>query len=217
MTQTSIILADDHQIILDGLRSMLNGHRLFRVVATANNGNDLLKNIDIFQPDLVISDIEMPGLNGFDAAKLIRERYPQLKIIILSMYKEPSLIKKLIAIGVDGYLIKTSDQEELIAGILQVIKGQKFFAGEVTVALTQPDQPENQQSEVLERIAGLSDRELEIVKLICEGLNNREIGEQLFISHRTVDTHRTNLMRKLEVHSVVELIKIALKSGLIEE
>ncbi len=217
MTETCIILADDHQIILDGIRAMLNNNPKFKVVATANNGNDLLKDIEIFQPDLVISDIEMPGLNGMEAAKIIKARYPHLKLIILSMYKEPSIIKKLIALGVDGYLVKTADQEELVAGICQVVKGQKFFAGEVTMALTETDTSSNKQKEVIQKLAGLSEREIEIVKLICDGLNNREIGERLFISHRTVDTHRTNLMRKLEVHSVVELIKIAIKSGLIED
>lgn len=216
MKEVKIILADDHQIIIDGLESLLSSQDGYKVVRKVTNGSELLKDIELFQPDLVISDIEMPGLNGIEASKEIKKCFPNVKIIILSMYKEPSLIRQLIQLGVDGYLTKTSDQEELLAGIDRVVGGQKYFGSDVTVALTNSIDNQRKAEGDLDKLAQLSDRENEILKQVCEGLNNKEIGERLFISHRTVDTHRTNLMRKLDVHSVVELIRFAIRNGIIE-
>ncbi|MCF8373688.1 MAG: response regulator transcription factor [Bacteroidales bacterium] len=216
MKEVKIILADDHQIIIDGLDLLLSSQDGYKVVRKVTNGSELLKDIELFQPDLVISDIEMPGLNGIEASKEIKKCFPNVKIIILSMYKEPSLIRQLIQLGVDGYLTKTSDQEELLAGIDRVVGGQKYFGSDVTVALTNSIDNQRKAEGDLDKLAQLSERENEILKLVCEGLNNKEIGERLFISHRTVDTHRTNLMRKLDVHSVVELIRFAIRNGIIE-
>lgn len=216
MKEVKIILADDHQIIIDGLELLLSSQSGYKVISKATNGIDLLKDIELFQPDLVISDIEMPGMNGIESSKEIRKRFPDIKIIILSMYKEPSLIRQLIQAGVDGYLTKTSDQEELLTGIDRVVHGQKYFGSDVTVALTNSVDNQLTADRDYVKMALLSDRENEILKLVCEGLNNKEVGEKLYISHRTVDTHRTNLMRKLDVHSVVELIRFAIRNGIIE-
>lgn len=216
MNEIKIILADDHQIIIDGLESLLSSQENYTVIRKVNNGTELLNDVALFNPDLVISDIEMPGLNGIEASKLLKKRHPDIKIIILSMFNEPSLIKQLIQAGVDGYLTKTSDQQELLSGIKRVISGQKYFGSDVTIALSNTTQVTDQAEGDFDKIAQLSERENEILKLVCEGLNNKEIGEKLYISHRTVDTHRTNLMRKLDVHSVVELIRFAIRNGIIE-
>lgn len=216
MENFKLIIADDHNIIIDGIENFLRPLDNIEIVSKVNNGHELLKKVEIFKPDLVLCDVEMPVLNGIEASKQIKKNFPLVKIIILSMYKEASIIKNLIDLGIDGYLLKTSDQEDVVEAVKKVIKGQKYFSGEVTLALSQSNNNHNDNNNNFHKIANLSDREIEIMKLVCEGFNNKEIGEQLFISHRTVDTHRTNLMRKLEVNNVIQLIRFAIKNGMVE-
>lgn len=209
-----LLLVDDHQLVLDGLRNILEDVEYLHVVAEASNGKealDLCRNLRI---DVILMDIDMPVMGGIEATKLLKEKYPQTKILILSMHNEKGVIQTVIDAGADGYLLKNSSQKELLQGINTVREGNKFFTPEVTMTLLNKNTSEITGNDG-EVIQNLTERELEILKLISEGFSNKEIGERLFISHRTVDTHRTNLMKKLNVHNIAGLIRFALKNKLV--
>jgi two-component system response regulator NreC len=208
MSKIKVLLVDDHQIIIDGLKSLLKNSDEIIVVAEANNGREALRILDILEIDVVLMDIDMPVLNGIDTLKEIGKRSLAVKVIVLSMHNEAGMIKSLIEIGAKGYLLKSCAQEELIGAIRKVASSQSYFSTEVTLSLLNPAQS-NQPTELL------TERETEIIKLIAEGFSNKEIGSKLFISHRTVDTHRTNLMKKLDVGNIAGLISYAIRNGIV--
>jgi len=214
METYKIILTDDHQIVLDGLSAILSHYPEYEVIGKANNGKEAIRLVGALRPNLVILDIDMPLMNGLVAAKEIREQYPETQIIILSLHQEASVIRKLIQLGVNGYLLKSADREEMITAIEMLRKGRTYFSGEVTLKLSQRSPGTPDQESV--KISSLTDRELEILKAIAEGLSSQEIGKLLHISARTVDTHRTNMMKKLGVNKVVGLLRWAIKWGLVE-
>ena len=208
-----VLLVDDHQLILDGLKSLLKHIDNLVVAGEANNGREALRLLDIFNVDVVLMDIDMPVMNGIEALKEIKRINPLIKVIILSMHNESGMVKNLLGIGADGYLLKSTSQDELIRAITKVANGDKYFSTDVTLALLNYSQSSFQAPK--QQIETLTIREEEILKLIAEGFSNREIGARLFISHRTVDTHRTNMMKKLNTANIAGLISYAIKSGLI--
>ena len=212
LLEINIAIADDHQLVIDGLKSLLEKDPNLIFKAHALNGVEALNLARNLKVDLFLMDIDMPEMDGIEATQALKKEFPAIKVIILTMHDEKAIIKRLMEIGADGYLLKNCGQDELLLAIQNVFSGKKHFSSEVTMSLLQPDEPEQQA----ENLADLTEREIEILKLIAEGLSNKEIGEELFISHRTVDTHRTNLMKKLEVHNIAGLIRFAIKSGLVE-
>jgi DNA-binding NarL/FixJ family response regulator len=208
MSRIKVLLVDDHQIIVDGLKSLLKNTEEIVVAAEANNGREALRILEILEIDVVLMDIDMPVMNGIDTLKEINKLGIKVKVIILSMHQEAGMIKSLMNIGAHGYLLKSCAQDELINAINKVAGGQQFFSPEVTLSLLNTHQ-NTQQTELL------TDRETEIVRLIAAGFSNKEIGDQLFISHRTVDTHRTNIMKKLDVNNIAGLISYAIKNGIV--
>jgi two-component system response regulator NreC len=213
MNRTKVLLVDDHQIIIDGMKSLLQNSDEIKVAGEANNGREALRVMEILEPDVVLMDIDMPVMNGIDTLKEIGKRFPGVKVIILSMHNEAGMIKSLMNIGAQGYLLKSCTQDELIGAIRKVAGGQPFFSPEVTLSLLKPDADNHTGFD--QQIELLTDRETEILKLIAEGFSNKEIGSKLFISHRTVDTHRTNLMKKLNVSNIAGLISYAIKNGIV--
>jgi two-component system response regulator NreC len=213
MNEIKVLLADDHQIIIDGLKSLLQNTGDIVVAGEANNGREALRLLGILKVDVVLMDIDMPVMNGIDALKEIKRTLPGIKVIILSMHQEAGMIKSLMAIGADGYILKSTSQDELIGAIRKVAGGQPYFSAEVTLSLLNNTQ--NNPSSSKQPVEMLTDREEEILKLIAEGFSNKEIGNKLFISHRTVDTHRTNLMKKLNANNIAGLISYAIKNGLV--
>ena len=211
MKQIRLLIVDDHQIILDGITSLFSGLDDIRVVHTANNGKEALDTLKVLTADVVLMDIDMPVMNGLDAAREIKKGLNPPKIIILSMHSESGMVKNLIELGVDGYLIKNSGKEEMISAIRKVYKGHKVFAPAVTLSLIGNSTSNKQKLDI-----NLTDREIEILKLISDGFSNKEIGEKLFISHRTVDTHRTNMMKKLEVNNIAGLISFAIRNKIVD-
>ncbi len=213
-----LIIADDHQLVLDGISAMINEMPEFEIVATANNGVDALQKLDQMGADLILMDIEMPKMNGLEAGRKVKKEFPDVKLLFLSMYIEKPLVNKVIDLGADGYIIKSADKEEFCLGIRKVMEGKKYFCSEITEVLasngvsTSFRQNFTNNSEL---ISILTERERDVLRLVAEGLSNKEIGSKLFISHRTVDTHRTNLMKKLDVHSVAELIRFAYQTGVV--
>ncbi len=216
---TKVLLIDDHQIVLDGMEALLSDLPGVEVIGHATNGQDGLKYIKSLRPDLVLLDLDMPIMNGMVVAKESKEKMPEVKIIILSLHHEPSIIQHLIKTGVDGYLLKNADKSEVIKAIQTVAVGQKYFSVDVTLALThqlKPTAPLTKHTDDAEKLSLLSEREIEVLKAIAEGLTNKEIAEQLFISPRTADAHRANIMKKLEISKVVGLVKFAMRCGLVE-
>lgn len=211
MNKINLLLADDHQIIIDGLKSLLKDQPEIKVAAEANNGREALRILNFIPIDVLLMDIDMPVMNGIDALKEINKNNPGVKVIILSMHNEAGMIKNLIDLGANGYLLKSCSQDELLEAIKKVTAGQSYFSTDVTLALLKPSSVDNteQKNELL------TDRETEILRLIASGFSNKEIGDQLFISHRTVDTHRTNLMKKLNVNNIAGLISYAIKNGIV--
>jgi DNA-binding NarL/FixJ family response regulator len=211
MKKIKVMLVDDHQIILDGLKSLLENADEIQVVATANNGNEALNALKLLTVDVILMDIDMPKLNGIDATRQIHEKYKDVKVIMLTMHSESTMIKNLIEIGAHGYLLKNSSKEELLDAIYKVAKGEKYFSSEVTLSLLHP-----QKSKTSDIKIDFTQREIEIIQLLADGLTNKEIGDKLFISHRTVDTHRTNIMKKVGVNNVAGLISFAIKNSLVD-
>jgi DNA-binding NarL/FixJ family response regulator len=211
-----VLIVDDHQIIVDGINSLLANEDDVQVVGQALNGKEALDIIRLSKANIVLMDIDMPVMNGIETTKKIKSLYGnQVRIIILSMHHEKSLVKSLIELGADGYLLKNSDKQELIEAIHKVWAGQRYFSSDVTLSLVEKKSLPYSELTNENKLHLLTDRETEILKLITEGFSNKEIGEKLHISHRTVDTHRTNLMNKLEINNIAGLIRFAIKFGFV--
>lgn len=211
----NIILADDHQLILDGILGLLEDEMGINIVATCNNGLEVLENLSDLNVDLLVLDLDMPKMNGLQCAEEVQKRYPNVKIAILTMHQEKALIQKFIEFGVKGYFLKTIQKDELIHAIKTIANGGEYFPADVTKALIQKQAvtPTVTQSPLL---AELTEREIEIIRLVSQGFSNKEIGEKLFISPRTADTHRTNIMRKLDLHNVAEMVRFAFQNKLVD-
>jgi len=206
-----ILLADDHQLIINGISQILKSEPLFDLIATANNGEDALAIIEDKQPDIALLDIEMPKLSGIE---VVEKKNSPTKIIFLSAYEEQSMIRRCLDLGAKGYLLKKSNPAEIIEAIKRVHQDGTYFSQEVTgIFMNRTNEPKKEEVKST-LISALTKRELEILQLIVDGNSNPKIAEQLFISKRTVDTHRVNLMRKLDIHSTVSLVKFALDNNL---
>ena len=204
-----IIIADDHSIIRDGLKALLEKNPKFAVVGEAANGLELINLLQTIPCDVVCTDISMPVMDGIETTKQLNKKHPKLKVICLSMHEQVDYIKKMMETGAMGYIFKDSSQEELQLAIETVYGGKKYFNQKLFDILLN-DEKSASKNEVI-----LSTREKEILKLIAEEFTNAEIAEKLFISVRTVDTHRQNLLQKLDVKNTAGLVKYAIKSALL--
>jgi DNA-binding NarL/FixJ family response regulator len=208
-----LLLGDDHTLILDGLRAALQAK--YEIVALATDGRALVQAAEKHKPDLVILDISMPLLNGFEAAKQIKKDRPATKLIFLSQHLNPAYLKQALKLGATGYVLKSGATEELQEAISTVLRNQTFitpaFGEKVTSRLW------NREGEISEEAEGLTDRQREILQLIVEGRGNKEIADILHLSVKTIEFHRSRIMIKLNVKSAAELSKVALQQGLIPE
>lgn len=203
-----VLLADDHPLIRDGLHATLEGHPSVRLVGVAATGREALDVVADHAVDVVLMDVDMPEMDGLEATRRLRAEQPEVKVIVLTMHDEPALMQRLIREGVHGYVLKSAGTDEIVRAVKQVCAGTSYFSPEVTVKLAAaPDVPAPAEA--------LTEREMEVLKLVAQGLSNKEVGERLFISHRTVDTHRTNLMRKLDVNNVAGLVRYAFQHDLV--
>lgn len=204
-----ILLVDDHQMVLDGLAYIFQQGNRFEVVSKVNSGKEALRVIENIKVDVVITDMDMPNMTGLELLEKIKDLNNEIKVVILSMHSDNQLVKKVMQKNADGYVLKSSDEEEMILAVDQVCNGKKFISNTITENLLSKSDTPTTYSE------SLSKRELEILKLVAEGYNSHEIGEQLFISSRTVETHRTNIMNKLEIKNTVGLVRYAIQHKLV--
>lgn len=209
MKKTKILLIDDHSIVLDGLKSLIENIENVEIAGIANNGLEGLEQLKTSKADLIITDLNMPRMDGLEFIKTIRNDFPPTKIIVLSLHDEPVFIRNIMKYRVQAYILKNDASSELIEAVNRVIDGKTFFSSKINQILI--EQIEDPSAEKL-----LTDRELQIIKLIVQELNNKQIAAQLFISERTVETHRKNIFRKTNSTSIVGLIKYAFNNNLIE-
>lgn len=214
MSTIKIVIADDHHILLDGLKAMLDKQDNIEVLATYDHGQALLDDLQKIKPDLALVDINMPGMQGPELTQKIKELNPGVFVITLSMYDDAAHIMEMIEAGVSGYLLKNVNDKELIDAITQVMAGKMYFSSEVSEKLTTlvMHQQRKLDQPVMPK---LTERELEILKLIANEHSNAEIADILFISERTVETHRKNMLRKTNNKTIVGLIKYAMEQQLL--
>jgi DNA-binding NarL/FixJ family response regulator len=211
----TIILADDHQILREALRLLLETQADFQVVAEAGDGLVTLELVEKFHPDVLILDMMMPGLSGLEVARRVRRNFPKMKVIILSMYDMESYVVDSLLAGVAGYVLKKSSSQELISAIRQVLGGSLYLSPSLNERAIQAYIQRGQEAHLENPSKTLTDRECEVFQLAVEGLNNPQIAERLCLSARTVEMHRGNLMKKLGVRSQTELVIYAVKHGMI--
>lgn len=212
MDKVRIILADDHLIVRNGIKSLLTEIDEIEIVGEASDGQEAIDLVEKLLPDIVVSDITMPKINGIDLIKLINQRYPETKVLILSMHQDDEYIIKAIEAGAKGYLPKDTDEEELLRAIKVINNGEKYLNSMVFDALTYRLSSVKKTRRIEDLLTA---REKEILKLLVTGLSNKQIAFKLHISVRTVDTHRTNIMRKLKVNNAAELVRTAIDNKLV--
>ncbi|MGB5058917.1 MAG: response regulator transcription factor [Candidatus Promineifilaceae bacterium] len=217
MSKIKLLLADDHAVVRSGLRMLLEAQPDMEIVAEAENGRETIEKVLAFQPDIVLMDIEMPGMNGIEATRKIKEESPETAVLALTMYEDDQYFFEMLKAGAAGYIPKRAAPDALVNAIRTVKKGEVFLYPSMAAYLVEDylqrdEAPEEDEADVVD----LTTREREVLVLIAEGLSNGEISEKLVISIKTVDRHRENIMRKLNIHNRIDLVKFALKRGMID-
>lgn len=203
----SILVVEDHQVVRTGIKYMVQNNPYYNIkIDEAENGSEAVKRALVFDYDAILLDIELPELNGFEVLDKIRKKRKNTKIIMLTMYNDVLTIKKALKKGANGYILKNLLEEEIFLALKTVLEGKNYLCNEVAQTLL------TEKAEI--RPDNLTSREVQIIKLIANGLTNQEIGEKLEISNRTIDTHRRNIYSKLDINKSTELIKYAVKYGL---
>ena len=207
MEKIKIIVVDDHPMVIEGMKAMLNQIRYVELCATASNAYEAMEKVKENQPDLVITDINMPEISGVELTSKLKKEFPNLKIIGMSTFNERSYIAQMIQNGADGFLVKSASKEEIETAISSVLDGKMHLSSDAGISNSEQKELKNQPT--------LTRREKEILTLISEGFTNPQIAEKLFISLYTVETHRKNLLSKFNTNNTASLIKIAATNGLI--
>jgi DNA-binding NarL/FixJ family response regulator len=213
-----IMLVDDHLLMLDGLKSLLGEEDDFIIVASFSSAEEALNLLNREQIDLLIADIHLPGMSGIELTRKVSEKFSSVKVLALTMHNEASLINQMIEAGAWGYVIKSNKINELVEAIRTINSGQKYLSKEVqSIIMDSIFRPDNAIHEIKQNVPSLTNRELEILNLIAAEYSNREIAEKLFISERTVETHRKNIFTKTKTKTVAGLIRYALENHLIKK
>ncbi len=211
----NIIIADDHQMMIDGLTSLLREEQDIRIAGTATNGLEVLKILEDTKADIVLLDINMPLMDGVDTCKQIRKLHPTVTVLALSMYDEGGLITSMIKNGAKGYILKNTGKEKLLNAIHALYKGGSYFPESIKEKLLSSMMKEKGRS-TSALLPKLTKREKEIIRLIVNEQTTQEIADKLFISIKTVESHRKNLLQKLNVRNTAGLVRIAIEKGLVD-
>ncbi len=210
-----VLIADDHAVVRDGLRALLEADPEITVVGDASDGRQAVSQVLALNPDVVIMDISMPDVNGIEATRLLLERNPQLKVIILSILGTTEHVFRALQAGARGYLLKESAGREVVEAVLAVAQGKRYLSQPISDTLVTDYVRQRELAAEKSPLETLSAREREILKLVLEGKSSAEIGKQLFLSAKTVETYRSRMMRKLGVSDLPGLVKFAIQHGLI--
>ena len=209
-----VLLVDDHEIVREGLRLILSRRDDMEVVGEASNGRDAIEQVSKKAPDVVVMDIGMPELNGIEAALRIRTAYPEARVLALSAMWDRRYVVRMLEAGASGYVVKSSAGDELVRAILAVAKGRKFLSAEVADAVI--DSYLGNVAAEKSSLSLLAAREREVLQYLAEGNSSKEAAHRMGISVRTVETHRANIMSKLNLHGIAELTKYAIAEGLVQ-
>ncbi|MFA9390105.1 MAG: response regulator [Prolixibacteraceae bacterium] len=208
-------IVEDHVLFREGLRYVLSANHGFEIIMEAGNGREFLEKLELQQPDVVLMDIDMPVMNGIEATALALQKYPGLKIITLSMHSDYGHYKKMIDSGACGFVLKNSGVNQLTEAIFEVVKGNSYFSQELLMNIILKKETPPASAELVRQLE-ISDREMDVLHHICQGLSNKQIAEKLFISIKTVEGHKSKLMLKTETSNNVSLVLFSIKNQLIE-
>lgn len=222
MRKIRFLVVDDHSVVRDGVRSVLRSSPDYRVVAEAEDGEQAVELARVHKPDVVIMDISMPKLNGIEATGIMKKENPGIKIVILTVHEDEEYVYQILRAGANGYVLKSAGKKEIFAAIKSALGGDRFFSpgiskliidGFINRAREQSHEPDGSRG-----LQGtqLTHREVEVLQYIAQGYTNRKIAETLFLSVRTVNTHRMNLMQKLDIHDTARLVRYAIETGLVK-
>jgi len=217
MNRVRILIADDHELVRRGLRSTLEERPGWEVVGEAGDGEEAVRQSLKLKPDLLVLDVNMPKQNGLEVARVLKERAPKIRVLVLTVHDSAQVVREIMQAGAKGYLLKSEAGKDLPTAVETVMQDQPFLTPSVTnivldTFLRSPEKPPAAEPPPVP----LSARETEITKLLAQGHSNKDVARQLGISVKTVDTHRTNLMRKSGLHSITELVRYAIRHGLVE-
>ncbi len=212
MEKIKIFLADDHHVFREGIRVILESHIPITIVGEAATGKELLSQLKGREAEVLLLDIDMPDINGLDLMKIISEKYPKLSVLVFSSHDNENYIHHMITNGAKGYILKSCKKDELILAIETVHKGDAYLDSKLSNKIFKYIEKKEKNAN-----SPLTKREIEILKLVAKGFTNQEIGKMLFISHRTVDTHRRNMMVKLDLHNAVALTLYASQNGYLSD
>jgi len=198
-----IFIVDDHQLVIDGITALLANEPEFEITGTCSQPLEAMKAMDMRQPDVLLTDIQMPGLTGVELTRQTRRKHPGVNILALSMFSDMAVIREMLDSGICGYILKNTGKRELIEALKKVAKGENYFSPEITKQLMQAANSKDAPA------GHLTDREVEIIRLIEKEMGNKQIADVLCISERTVETHRKNIFRKTDTQSIIGLLKYA--------
>jgi two-component system nitrate/nitrite response regulator NarL len=203
-----IFIADDHQLVIDGICSLLMNEPEFEITGTSSK-SAVMTMLEKMHVDILLTDVQMPDVSGVELTRQIRKKHPHIYVLALSMYGDIDVIKQMIDSGISGYILKNTGKKELIEALKKIAKGDNYFSPEITRELMKAVKTKNEPP------SHLTNREIEIIRLIAKDLGNKQIADQLFISERTIETHRKNILRKTNTQSAVGLLKFAYENKII--
>jgi len=217
MEKINIFLVEDHDLVREGLKALLTSIPDIAIIGEASTGKSLFEKLKIVQPDVIVLYISLPDISGIEITRRVRSEYPMIRVLILSMYTHEDFVTGAIRAGAKGYLPKNTSRDELVRAIYAIYRGEEFFGETISKILLKSFVRNTFEKDKTEEkpVFNLSARELEILKLYCEGLINKEIGQKLNISVRTVETHKNHIMKKLGIKSPVDMVKFAIRSKII--
>jgi DNA-binding NarL/FixJ family response regulator len=216
MNPITLVIVDDHQIVRDGIKAMLLCHKEINVIGEAADCIELYTLLEQNQPDIIVLDISMPGKTGVEITRELIEKNPETKILILTANTDEQSIMDSIKAGAAGFLNKDTSREEFISAIKSIYHGEGYFGEKLSKIIYRSYIQHIKSVREPEKEIGLSEREIQIVKLFSEGLSSKEIADKIFLSPRTVETHKSNILEKLNLKNNIELVKYAIKNGIIE-
>lgn len=219
MNTMKVFLADDHALLRDGVKAIIAGDPRYEVAGESGDGREALERIEAMKPDIAVIDISIPTMSGVEIARQLKKFHPAIRVLMLSQHDNEEYVRELMAIGVEGYILKSNASDELLRALDAIMDGNTFLSPQITTRLVSGMRESGRAAataEIQSSFRLLSNREREILKLIAEGKSNREIASLLFISAETVKTHRASIMKKLGLKSIAEVVRYAVKEGLVE-